>query len=112
MASQVWRHEILPHWEQERATKRTLMLWWEGVPSALRGQLWRLAIGDLLQLGPTAFAYHLALATTADEEGARRGCEARLQGASAELNIFTADASPMQASLHQLPLTFCDEAAI
>jgi len=102
MASQVWRHEILPAWEDERASKRALMLWWEGVPSALRGQLWRLAIGDRLQLGPAAFAEHVAAATAADADAARRGCEAQLQGSSAELNIFTAETSPMQASLHQL----------
>ena len=52
----MWRHEFLPAWAEERSTKRTLELWWEGVPSSLHGQLWRLAIGDRLQLGPAAFA--------------------------------------------------------
>ena len=50
----------------------------QGVPSALRGQLWRLAIGDRLQLGPTAFAKHVAAATAADAHEAQRGCEAQL----------------------------------
>jgi len=102
MASQVWRHEVLPAWAEERSTKRTLELWWEGVPSALRGQLWRLAIGDRLQLGPTAFATHVVAATAAEAGAVRRGCAAQLLSSCAELNIFTAQASPMQASLHQL----------
>ena len=42
MASAVWRDEVLPNWPAERAAKRTLMLWWEGIPSALRGQVARL----------------------------------------------------------------------
>lgn len=50
----------------------------QGVPSALRGQLWRVAIGDRLQLGPTAFAKHVAAATEADTHEAQRGCEAQL----------------------------------
>ena len=97
--NQVWRHEVLPAWAEERSTKRTLELWWEGVPSALRGQLWRLAIGDRLQLGPTAFATHVAAATAAEAGAARRGCAAQLLSSCAELNIFTAEASPMQALL-------------
>ena len=88
---------MLPAWAEERSSRRTLELWWEGVPSALRGQLWRLAIGDRLQLGPDAFATHVAAATGADAEEARRGCEAQLLSSCSELNIFTAAASPMQA---------------
>ena len=30
--------QVLPAWNLERATKRTLELWWEGVPSEVRGE--------------------------------------------------------------------------
>ena len=41
--------------KDERASKRTLLLWWEGLPSVIRGDVWRLAIGDPLGLGAAAF---------------------------------------------------------
>ena len=47
-ASRLWADELLPSWDVERNAKRTLMLWWEGLPSSMRGDLWRRAIGDPL----------------------------------------------------------------
>lgn len=44
MASRVWEVEVLPNWAAERTTRRTLMLWWEGVPEYLRGDVWPRAL--------------------------------------------------------------------
>ena len=51
-ASRVWADEVLPSWDVERTAKRTLMLWWEGLPSSMRADLWRRAIGDTLNAAP------------------------------------------------------------
>ena len=44
-AVKIWLNEILPNWERERHSRRTKDLWWNGLPSAVRGKVWRLAIG-------------------------------------------------------------------
>mmetsp|Transcript_44627 Transcript_44627/g.111102 ORF Transcript_44627/g.111102 Transcript_44627/m.111102 type:complete len:592 (+) Transcript_44627:37-1812(+) len=101
----VWRDEILTNWAAERSAKRTMFLWWEGVPSVLRGDVWRLAIGDPLKLGPNSFAAHCE-AVSAEDKQAAQGLVAReLQAVGAvalELNLFTSEHSPMQLSLLQL----------
>ena len=51
-ASRVWADEVLPSWDVERTAKRTLTLWWEGLPSSMRADLWRRAIGDTLNAAP------------------------------------------------------------
>ena len=45
MASEAWRHEVLPDWHQARAARKTLLLWWEGIPSEVRGLVWARALG-------------------------------------------------------------------
>lgn len=49
-AVKIWLNEILPNWERERHSRRTRDLWWNGLPSAVRGKVWRLAIGNDLNI--------------------------------------------------------------
>lgn len=49
-ATKVWTQEILPKWPEMRNNKRTQDLWWQGVPPCVRGRLWRLAIGNDLNI--------------------------------------------------------------
>uniref|UniRef100_A0A7S3AS00 Rab-GAP TBC domain-containing protein n=1 Tax=Haptolina ericina TaxID=156174 RepID=A0A7S3AS00_9EUKA len=105
IASAVWEDEILPDWEDERSKKRTILLWWEGVPSALRGKVWRRAIGDPMGLGAASFASHCAATTGEDQAMAVRSVAHELQrigSVSLELNLFTSQQSPMQLSLLKL----------
>ncbi|VVC34011.1 Rab-GTPase-TBC domain [Cinara cedri] len=47
--TQIWTQEIIPNWNQMSQTKRCRDLWWNGLPSSVRGRVWCLAIGnDLL----------------------------------------------------------------
>ncbi|XP_026810989.1 TBC1 domain family member 12-like [Rhopalosiphum maidis] len=47
--TQIWTQEIIPNWNQMCRTKRCRDLWWNGLPSSVRGKVWCLAIGnDLL----------------------------------------------------------------
>jgi hypothetical protein len=45
-ASKIWLNEILPNWDREKNSRRTRDLWWNGLPSAVRGKVWRMAIGE------------------------------------------------------------------
>lgn len=45
-ATRIWSTEILPEWETQRAEKRTQMLWWEGLPSSVRGNVWLHVLGE------------------------------------------------------------------
>ena len=97
------------------------MLWWEGIPSALRGRVWALVIGDPLGLAETegprrpsggpgfsAYERHLTMATAADEKAAEAAISREWEALGLtgegreELRMFTAAGSPMHLALVQL----------
>ncbi|XP_056633611.1 TBC1 domain family member 12-like isoform X1 [Diorhabda sublineata] len=41
---------VLPNWNTMCSHRKTLDLWWQGLPSSVRGKVWRLAIGNELNL--------------------------------------------------------------
>ncbi|KAF5269938.1 hypothetical protein FQR65_LT05737 [Abscondita terminalis] len=41
---------VLPNWESMCNCRKTRDLWWQGLPSSVRGKVWRLAIGNELNL--------------------------------------------------------------
>lgn len=43
---------LLPQWEAVKNNRRTRELWWEGIPSSVRGKVWKLAIGNELNITP------------------------------------------------------------
>ncbi|XP_061692410.1 TBC1 domain family member 12-like [Syngnathoides biaculeatus] len=55
----VWNTHILPHWDAVKATRRVRDLWWQGIPPSVRGRVWRLAIGNELNI--TAELYDIFL---------------------------------------------------
>lgn len=65
-ALRTWR-AILGDWDAEVHKKETRELWWQGVPAALRGQIWARAIGNDLQLNTTSFKAALKRAKMAEE---------------------------------------------
>ena len=56
----IWQNEVMPRFEELRNTKKVRDLWGAGVPSNLRGSIWRLAIGNQLNLNGQSFESHLA----------------------------------------------------
>lgn len=46
----VWEREILPDWRNVFRQPKLKQLWWKGIPTKLRGQLWEKAVGNPLQL--------------------------------------------------------------
>uniref|UniRef100_T1JH67 Rab-GAP TBC domain-containing protein n=1 Tax=Strigamia maritima TaxID=126957 RepID=T1JH67_STRMM len=49
-ASKIWNIEILPNWETMKSSRRTKELWWLGIPPSVRGKVWKLAIGNDLNI--------------------------------------------------------------
>nr|XP_034831450.1 TBC1 domain family member 14-like [Maniola hyperantus] len=45
-----WTQSILPDWHNMKNSKRTLELWWSGLPPAIRGRVWQLAIENKLKI--------------------------------------------------------------
>ncbi|XP_023943464.1 TBC1 domain family member 14 [Bicyclus anynana] len=45
-----WTQNILPDWHNMKNSKRTLELWWSGLPPAIRGRVWQLAIENKLKI--------------------------------------------------------------
>lgn len=41
---------VLPNWESMHNSRKTKDLWWQGLPSSVRGKVWHLAIGNDLNL--------------------------------------------------------------
>lgn len=59
-AIRIWQNEVMPRFEELRHTKKVRELWGAGLPSNLRGSIWRLAIGNQLNLNEQSFESHLA----------------------------------------------------
>ncbi|GMT35595.1 hypothetical protein PFISCL1PPCAC_26892, partial [Pristionchus fissidentatus] len=50
-----WSEQILPKWDEMRNSKRCRELWWQGVPSSIRGKVWSLAVGNELNITPELY---------------------------------------------------------
>ncbi|XP_051883208.1 TBC1 domain family member 12 isoform X1 [Pristis pectinata] len=46
----IWNTDILPNWETIRNTRKVRELWWQGIPPSVRGKVWRLAVGNELNI--------------------------------------------------------------
>ncbi|XP_022915918.2 TBC1 domain family member 14-like [Onthophagus taurus] len=51
-ATKYFTHTVLANWDTMYCVKKTKDLWWHGLPSSVRGKVWRLAIGNDLNLTP------------------------------------------------------------
>ncbi|KAG1701215.1 TBC1 domain family member 14 [Nymphon striatum] len=58
-ASKIWNNDIVPHWENMKSTKKVRELWWQGIPPNVRGKVWKLAIGNHLNV--TAELYEICV---------------------------------------------------
>eukprot|EP01059_Diplonema_ambulator_P028447 TRINITY_DN4723_c0_g1_i2.p1 TRINITY_DN4723_c0_g1~~TRINITY_DN4723_c0_g1_i2.p1 ORF type:complete len:347 (+),score=69.64 TRINITY_DN4723_c0_g1_i2:354-1394(+) len=82
-----WENDIFPQWDGVKDSKRVRKLWLEGVPEKVRADLWRLAIGNSLQITPDLYnifrqrgvavreAMRKGIARTAEEEAEQTALE-------------------------------------
>lgn len=57
-----WTQSILPDWQNMKNAKRTLELWWSGLPPAIRGRVWQLAIENKLKITHEMYQDYVAKA--------------------------------------------------
>lgn len=57
-----WTQNILPDWTNMKNSKRTLELWWSGLPPAVRGKVWQLAIENKLKITHDMYQEYVAKA--------------------------------------------------
>ena len=54
-ATKIWTLEILPQWDAAKKWRKTRELWWQGLPPSIRGHIWKLSIGNDLNVTPELF---------------------------------------------------------
>jgi len=54
-ATKTWTVDILPQWESSKKWRKTRDLWWQGLPPSVRGHVWKLSIGNDLNVTPDLF---------------------------------------------------------
>ncbi|KAJ0178512.1 hypothetical protein K1T71_006335 [Dendrolimus kikuchii] len=57
-----WTQNILPDWQNMKNAKRTLELWWSGLPPAIRGKVWQLSIENKLKITHEMYQDYVARA--------------------------------------------------
>ncbi|ODQ55244.1 hypothetical protein SAICODRAFT_88323 [Saitoella complicata NRRL Y-17804] len=53
--SYVWETRVLPNWRTAVRDPRIRELWWQGIPSQLRGKVWGRCFGNALSVVPDSF---------------------------------------------------------
>ncbi|XP_066154904.1 TBC1 domain family member 12-like [Euwallacea fornicatus] len=54
-AARHFSQSVIPNWSQMEKSKKTQELWWQGLPSSVRGKVWHLAIGNELNITPQLY---------------------------------------------------------
>lgn len=54
-ATKTWNEDILPNWNSVKDSRKTRDLWWKGLPPSIRGRVWKLAIGNDLNITQELF---------------------------------------------------------
>ncbi|KAF7270617.1 hypothetical protein GWI33_016413 [Rhynchophorus ferrugineus] len=55
MSAKHFLQNVIPNWSQMEKHKKTQELWWQGLPSSVRGKVWKLAIGNELNITPQLY---------------------------------------------------------
>jgi len=49
-AMHIWEKHILPDWKVVHKNPELRKLWWQGIPTSMRGKMWENAVGNPLSL--------------------------------------------------------------
>ena len=49
-AAHIWEQQILPDWKIVHRSPELRKLWWQGIPTSMRGKMWENAVGNPLSL--------------------------------------------------------------
>ncbi|CAE6458144.1 unnamed protein product [Rhizoctonia solani] len=65
----VWQHEVVPNWKDAIRKPHIRQMWWRGIPTRLRGEMWIKAIGNGLAISKDSYKRCLARANRALASG-------------------------------------------
>lgn len=85
-AAKIWTSEILPQWDTTRKCRKTRDLWWQGLPPSIRGQVWKLSIGNDLNVTSELFALCLERAKEKLINAGGVGLESSVEGITLDLS--------------------------
>lgn len=110
-ARQIWDQEILPCWTRAREEPKYRDLWWDGIPSALRGRIWLRACGNNLMLSHNLFGQALVPVQQALSDGKIplewiEEIESDISQTLPSLRLFEAGTGPLYEDLKNVTLTF------
>ncbi|KAJ2944155.1 hypothetical protein O0L34_g18126 [Tuta absoluta] len=77
-----WTTTILPDWNNMKNSKRTLELWWSGLPPAVRGKVWQLAIDNRLRISEDLYQDYVAKSKQKLNEAQMRRKRLKVNGQS------------------------------
>ncbi|XP_061412648.1 TBC1 domain family member 14-like isoform X2 [Lethenteron reissneri] len=99
----VWNTEILPHWDRTRQTRKAKDLWWQGIPPSVRGRVWRLTIGNELNITHELYEIFLSRAEERWKSFSETSSNVEAEEAAAAAVAATAEAD-REASLELIKL--------
>ncbi|CEL54275.1 TBC1 domain family member 14 OS=Homo sapiens GN=TBC1D14 PE=1 SV=3 [Rhizoctonia solani AG-1 IB] len=103
----IWKREVLPNWKDAIRKPRIRQMWWRGIPTRLRGEMWINAIGNGLAISKDSYKRCLARANRALSSGSfpvetlaiiEEDIRATLPG----LHIFHPETGPLYPDLKDL----------
>ncbi|CUA67387.1 TBC1 domain family member 14 [Homo sapiens] [Rhizoctonia solani] len=103
----VWQREVVPNWKDAIRKPHIRQMWWRGIPTRLRGDMWIKAIGNGLAISKDSYKRCLARANRALNSGSfpvetlaiiEEDIRATLPG----LHIFHPETGPLYQDLKDL----------
>ncbi|XP_034936927.1 TBC1 domain family member 12-like [Chelonus insularis] len=101
---QIWCNRILPNFKILRNTREVHELWWRGLPSAIRGRVWRLGINNNLNI--TQKVYEECLKKLEDNPNELIAIKLDVSRTFPTLRVFQDD-GPLFESLYSILGAYC-----
>ncbi|KAG8930374.1 hypothetical protein FRC02_004291 [Tulasnella sp. 418] len=103
----IWEREVLPDWKAAIRNPKLRKLWWKGIPTKIRGQVWGLTLGNELSLSKEAYKSCLArakraIAINSFPEDSMREIEEDIRGTLPALHLFHPETGPMYEDLKSI----------
>ncbi|KAG8984035.1 hypothetical protein FRB93_006828 [Tulasnella sp. JGI-2019a] len=102
-----WEREVLPDWKAAMRDPKLKRLWWDGIPTKLRGKIWALTLGNALALSKDAYKSCLsrakrAITTNSFPPESMQQIEEDISRTLPTLHLFHNETGPMYQDLKDL----------
>ncbi|CAG8602436.1 14299_t:CDS:2 [Acaulospora colombiana] len=106
-----WQKEVLPDWKVAMKDPSLRHMWWQGIPTKMRSQLWEKAIGNSLQMSKESYRTCLGRAKRAIQRGtfpedAITSMEEDMDTTLPSLHLFHRETGAMREDLRDLMLAW------